>query len=84
MVAALTNPELYASVAALITAVTALVKIFQIQGTQAAQHETLQTVERNTNGALASLKAGVSSLRAGQATPQEMSARTYPPDRRQA
>ena len=75
MVAAFTNPELYASLAALVTAIAALVKIFQIQAGQAQTHATLQAVQRQTDGQLTALHADVRALSANQATSVELSAR---------
>jgi hypothetical protein len=79
VVSALTNPALYASLGGLVTAITALVKIFQIQETQAAQHETLRAVQSNTDGQLTALHADVRQLTANQATPQEVQARVEVP-----
>lgn len=79
MVGALTNPALYASLAGLVTAITALVKIFQIQATQTEQHATLRAVQSNTDGQLTALHADVRALTANQATPQEVSARPEVP-----
>ena len=81
MVNALTNPELYASLAALVTALTALFKIFQIQNGQAEQHATLRAVQSNTDGQLTALHADVRALTARQATNVELAARPpIPPD----
>jgi hypothetical protein len=75
MVSALTNPALYASLAGLVTAITALVKIFQIQESQTAQHETLRAVQSSTDGQLTALHADVRALTARQATNVELAAR---------
>ena len=79
MVTALTNPELYASLAALVAALTALAKLFKLQASQDAVHDTLKVVQSNTDGQLRGLQADVRSLTAKQATPTELEARESSP-----
>lgn len=62
MVAALTNPALYMALATLITAMTALVKTFQIHSQVAENAAALVKVEANTNGTLAELHSRLASI----------------------
>ena len=62
MVAALTNPSLYMALATLITAITALVKTFQIQAKVEANAVALVKVEANTNGTLAELHSRLAGI----------------------
>lgn len=79
VVTGLENPELWASLAAFVTAIAALFKLFQIQAGQAVQHETLRAVQKQTDGQLTALHADVRELAAKQATPQEIAARPDAP-----
>ena len=62
MVAALTNPSLYMALATLITAITALVKTFQIHAQVEANAVALVKVEANTNGTLAELHSRLAGI----------------------
>lgn len=79
MVAAFTNPELYASIAALVTALTVLAKLFKLQAGQDATHDTLRVVQANTDGQLKGLQEDVRSLTEKQATSVELAARAPDP-----
>ena len=62
MVAALTNPAFYTALATLVTAITALVKVFQIHTQVEANAAALVKVEANTNGTLAELHSRLADI----------------------
>lgn len=62
MVSELTNPALYMALATLLTALTALVKTFQIHTQVEANAAALVKVEKNTNGTLAELHSRLAGI----------------------
>lgn len=68
-------PTFITALATLVTAIASLLKVFQVQRQNDKTHETLNVVNRNTNGALKDLQQSMTDMRSSQATPAEMAAR---------
>lgn len=75
----MTDPTFITALATLITAVSALLKVLQVERQTSENRDTLRVVNHNTNAAMTSLQATVTDLRAGQATPAELLKRELVP-----
>ena len=81
MVNSIDLPTFITALATLVAAVTALVKVFQVQRSQSETHETIKAIDVHTNGAISALRQSVIDMRSQQATPAEIAARvTDPPE----
>ncbi len=76
------TPQLILAFAALVTSLTALVKLFLTHGTVQQTAAEVHDVKEQTNGALEALQTQIKHLQATQATPAELAARPphqFPP-----
>lgn len=68
------TPELLVSLATLITAITALVRVLMTHQTVQDTAAKVETIQQQTNGILAGAQEQVKQLQAAQAKPAETSA----------
>jgi uncharacterized membrane protein len=69
------DPALITALATLITSIAGLVAVLRVQQTATRTHETLKTVDENTNGNMTALKAELAIASDTQATSAELAAR---------